>query len=159
MDKIVVSMVNGAAYAGGAVLAACSDIAIASERAVFCIPEALVGIADQLSTTWLEASIGLARTKLLILTAQEITAAEAQAIGLIAAVAPHDALRTRTRQIVDRVLRTAPGARAAYKHLLNDRLPKVEQRHIVASHLSEESREGADAFRQKRLARWVPVPT
>lgn len=156
MDKVVVSMVNGAAYAGGAVIAACSDIAVASDRAVFCIPEALVGIADQLSTTWLEASIGLARTKMMVLTAQEVTAAEAQAMGLVAVVAPHVELAQRTREVISRVLRTAPGARAAYKHLLNDRLPKTEQRHIVTSHLSAESQEGADAFREKRPAAWIP---
>lgn len=152
-------MVNGAAYAGGAVIAACSDIAVAAESAVFCLPEALVGIADQLSTTWLEASIGLARTKFLILTAEKLTAREAQAMGLIAVVVPDAELWPRTLEVVERVRRTAPGARAAYKHLLNDRLPKTEQRHIVTSHLSEESREGADAFRNRRSPRWMPTVT
>lgn len=156
MDKVVVSMVNGAAFAGGAVLAACSDIAVAADTAVFSVPEALVGIADQLSTTWLEASIGLARTKLMVLTAHKATAAEAQAMGLIALVVPHAELEARTREVVARVLHTAPGARSAYKHLLNDRLPKTEQRHIVSSHLSAESQEGADAFREKRLPSWAP---
>ena len=155
MDKVVVSMVNGIAYAGGMVLAAASDIAVASEQATFRIPEALVGIADQLSTSWLEASIGLARTKLLILTAQEITAAEAQAIGLIAVVAPHGDLGARTQALVERILQTGPRARAAFKHLLNDRLPRTEQRHIVTSHLSEESREGANAFRDRRPPAWA----
>lgn len=157
MDKVIVSAVNGHAYAGGAVLAACSDVAIASDRAVFCIPEALVGIADQLSTTWLEASIGLARTKYMILTAAQVSAAEAQAMGLIALAVPHDELWPRTQAIVDRILQTGPNARSAFKHLLNDRLPKVEARHIVQSHLSDESREGADAFREKRPPNWLPM--
>ena len=83
MGKIIITMVNGLAHAGGIVLAACSDIAIASEKATFRVPEGLVGIADELSTTWLQASIGLARTKMLILSAEEISAAEAREMGLI----------------------------------------------------------------------------
>jgi enoyl-CoA hydratase/carnithine racemase len=156
MGKVVITMVNGLAHAGGIVLAACSDIAIASDKASFRVPEGLVGIADELSTTWLEASIGLARTKLLILAAEEISATEARDMGLIAKVVPHDELWPAVEAMAQKVMRTGPMARAKFKQLLNDRLPKIQQRHIVESHLSAESAEGAEAFAQKRKPRWVP---
>lgn len=156
MSKIVITMVNGIAYAGGIVLAACSDISIASENATFRVPEGLVGIADELSTTWLEASVGLARAKLMILAAEEISAAEAQRMGLIAKVVPHDRLWPAVEAMARQVLQTGPRARATFKHLLNDRLPKTQQRHIVESHLSAESKEGAEAFSKKRTPGWVP---
>ena len=156
MGKIVITMVNGLAYAGGIVLAACSDIAVASEQASFCVPEGRVGIADELSTTWLQASIGLARTKMLILTAERISAHEAREIGLIAKVVPHDQLWPAVEAMAYKVLRTGPRARSVYKQLLNDRLPKTQQRHIVDSHLAAESREGAEAFSQKRSPNWAP---
>ena len=158
MSKIIITMVNGLAHAGGIVLAACSDIAVASEHATFRVPEALVGIADELSTTWLEASIGLARTKLLILTAEVISAAEARDMGLIAKVVPHEQLWPAVEEVVNKVLKTGPVARALFKQLLNDRLPKTQQRHIVTSHLGAESREGAEAFSQKRPPNWAPRP-
>lgn len=156
MDKIVMAMVNGAAYAGGIVLACAADIAVASDRAVFRVPEGLVGIADELSTTWLAASIGLARAKYLILAAQEVTAAEACAMGLIAKVVPHETLWPETKALAQQVMRTGPRARAQFKHLLNDKLPQGQQRHIVASHLGAESAEGAKAFLEKRSPEWVP---
>jgi enoyl-CoA hydratase len=156
MNKIIITMVNGLAYAGGIVVASCSDIAIASENASFRVPEGLVGIADELSTTWLQASIGLARTKLLILTAETISAAEAREMGLIAKVVPHDQLWPAVEAVANKVLQTGPRARGVFKQLLNDRLPKTQQRHIVESHLAAESREGAEAFSEKRKPGWVP---
>ena len=156
MGKIIITMVNGLAYAGGIVLAGCSDIAIASENARFRVPEGLVGIADELSTTWLQASIGLARTKLLILAAEEISAAEARDMGLIAKVVPHDQLWGAVDEMARKVLQTGPRARSIFKQLLNDKLPKTQQRHIVQSHLAAESKEGAEAFSQKRKPNWVP---
>ena len=156
MGKIIITMVNGLAHAGGIVLAACSDIAIASEKATFRVPEGLVGIADELSTTWLQASIGLARTKMLILSAEEISAAEAREMGLIAKVVPHEQLWPAVEEMAHKVLQTGPRARSIFKQLLNDRLPKTQQRHIVESHLGGESKEGAEAFSQKRKPHWVP---
>jgi enoyl-CoA hydratase len=157
MGKVVIAMVNGIAHAGGAVIAACADIAIASDKATFRIPEGIVGIADELSTTWVHASIGLARTKLLVLSAEIISAAEAREMGLIAKVAPHDQLWAVTEETARKVMQTGPRARSVFKQLLNDKLPKTQQRHIVESHLSDESREGAEAFSQKRKPRWVPL--
>jgi methylglutaconyl-CoA hydratase len=156
MSKVVMAMVNGPAYAAGIVLACCCDIAVASESATFCVSEGLVGIADELSTTWLQASIGLARAKMMVLTAEAISAREAKDRGLIAMVAPHEQLWTVVQDVATSVLRTAPGSRALFKQIMNDRLPVPRQRHIVESHLAAESREGAEAFEQKRTPRWVP---
>lgn len=156
MGKIVIAMVNGIAYAGGMVLASCADLTVASDRARFCVPEGLVGIADQLSTTWMQASVGLARTKLMVLTAQEIDAEEALRMGLIAKVVPHDQLWDAVQDLARRVLRTGPRARSVFKQILNDRIPRIQQRHIVESHLHTESREGATAFAQKRPPAWSP---
>lgn len=156
MGKVVIAMVNGIAFAGGMVLAGCADIAVASDRARFRVPEGLVGIADQLSTTWLQASVGMARAKMMVLAAMEIDAAEAMQMGLIAKVVPHDQLWDATMDMATRVMRTAPTARSLFKQLLNDRVPRIQQRHIVESHLNDESREGATAFAQKRPPSWSP---
>jgi len=137
------------------VLATCSDITIAAENATFCVPEGLVGIADELSTTWLVASIGLARAKMMILTAEVVGAREARDRGMIAAVAPPDELWATVEAVANKVLRTAPVARGVFKQLLNDRLPIPRQRHIIESHLGRESQEGAEAFAQKRSPDWV----
>lgn len=156
MSKVVIAMVNGLAYAGGIVLACCSDIAVASENATFCVPEGRIGIADELSTAWLQASIGLARTKLMVLTGEPVTALEAKAMGMIAEVVPAAQLWTSTERVARNVLKCGPRSRALFKQLLNERIPQPRQRHIVESHLDPESKEGAEAFRQKRPASWIP---
>ena len=79
-------------------------------------------------------------------------------MGLIAKVVPHEQLWPAVEEVANKVLKTGPVARALFKQLLNDRLPKTQQRHIVASHLGAESREGAEAFSQKRPPNWVPRP-
>ena len=156
MSKVVIAMVNGLAYAGGMVLACCSDIAVASEDATFCVPEGRIGIADELSTIWLQASIGLARAKLMVLTGEPISALEARAMGLIAKVAPREQLWNAAEGVANKVLHTGPRSRALFKQLMNDRVPMPRQRHIVESHLGLESREGAEAFSQKRRPNWAP---
>jgi enoyl-CoA hydratase/carnithine racemase len=156
MSKIVITMVNGLAYAGGIVLACCSDIAVASDDATFCVPEGRIGIADELSTVWLQASVGLARAKLLILTGEPISAAEAHAMGLIAKVVSRAQLWEATEAIAGNVLKTGPRSRAVFKQLMNERVPIPRPRHIVESHLHPESKEGAEAFSSKRRPNWVP---
>ena len=155
MNKIVLSMVNGVAYGGGLVLAACSDIAVASNRAQFRISEGLAGIADELSTLWLVASVGVARAKHLILTAETFSAAEAERLGLIAKVAPHDELWKVVLQTAEAVLKTGPRARSMFKRIINERLPEPRVRHIIESHLSDESQEGCAAFAAKRAPAWA----
>ncbi|MGE0798376.1 MAG: enoyl-CoA hydratase/isomerase family protein [Lautropia sp.] len=155
MDKIVIAAVNGLAHAAGIVLAASCDIAIASQKASFRVPEGLVGIADELSTVWLRASVGLARARYLIFTAATISADEAVGMGLISKAVPHEALLPTVREAADAAMRTGPRARTVFKHLLNKELPKIELRHIVDSHLSEESRDGAKAFAAKRPPPWA----
>lgn len=155
MDKVVIAMVNGLAHAAGIVLAASCDIAVASDKASFRVPEGLVGIADELSTVWLRASVGLARARYLIFTAAAIDAHEALQMGLIAKVVPHQDLWVAVEKVAQDVLRTGPRARGVFKHLLNEGVPKIELRHIVDSHLSDESRQGSQAFASKLPAPWI----
>lgn len=154
MGKIVVAMVNGPAYGGGLVLAASSDISVVSDRATFRVPEALAGIADELSTVWLTASVGVARAKHLILTAKVFDAAEAERLGLVSVVVGHDRLWERTLDACDEVLATGPVARSVFKRIINDRLPVPSMRTIVEAHLSAESHEGCAAFAAKRSPAW-----
>jgi len=95
-DKTVVAKVNGIAQAGGLLIVAASDLAIASERATFKCPEALVGIWEPYSPVLLTPQIGLKRTKNLLLACETVDAAEAERIGLINRAVPHDQLDSAT---------------------------------------------------------------
>jgi enoyl-CoA hydratase/carnithine racemase len=89
----VIAAVNGICQAGGLLIAMMADIAVASERATFRIPELLRGITDATYAAALPAHVGVAVARDLLLSARTFDATEAQRIGLLARVVPHEDLR------------------------------------------------------------------
>ena len=156
--KLVVLAINGMCQGGGLNLTLTSDIALASERARFRAPELLRGVADCFLGARLATRVGMARAKLLLFTAAEISAAEALGMGLIARVVPHAELETAARETIERIRQTGPRARAAIKRDLNRQLPVVDFPMFAESLASEEVREGFAAFVEKRPPRWMQRP-
>jgi enoyl-CoA hydratase/carnithine racemase len=156
----VIAAVNGICQAGGLLVAMMADIAVASDRATFRVPELLRGITDATYAAALPAHVGLAVARDLLLSGRRFDAAEAQRIGLIARVVPHDDLRDAARQAANEVLQTAPGARAQVKRMLNERYGLVDYETMFwALEHSDEPREGMRAFMEKRPPAWVPGPS
>ncbi len=89
----VIAAVNGICQAGGLLVAMMADIAIASDRATFRIPELLRGIPDATYAAALPAHVGLAMARDLLLSARSFDAAEALRMGLLSRVVEHDRLR------------------------------------------------------------------
>ena len=77
----VIAAVNGICQAGGLLIAMMADIAVASERATFRVPELLRGIPDATFAAALPAHVGLAVARDLLLSARPFDAAEAQRLG------------------------------------------------------------------------------
>ena len=153
----VVAAVNGICQAGGLLIAMMSDIAVASDRATFRVPELLRGIPDATYAAVLPAHVGIAVARDLLLSARRFDAAEAQRLGVISRVVPHDQLRGAAVQAVTEILRTAPIARAQVKRMLNDRYGLIDyQTMFLALQQSPEPREGMRAFMEKRPPAWVP---
>ncbi len=153
--KIVVLGINGMCQGGGLNLALTADLAVASERATFRAPELLRGVADCFLGARLATRVGMARAKLLLLTAGEVTAAEALVMGLVARVVPPAQLETAVADTIARVRETAPQARTALKRDLNRQLPTIDFAMFTASLASDEVREGFAAFVEKRPPAWV----
>lgn len=153
----VVSAVNGICQAGGLLIAMLSDIAVASDRATFRVPELLRGIPDATYAAVLPAHVGIAMARDLLLSARPFDAAEAQRLGVISRVVPHDDLRAAAVEAVRQILRTPPEARMHVKRMLNERYGFIDyQTMFAAIEHSDEPREGMRAFMEKRLPRWVP---
>lgn len=153
--KIVVLGINGMCQGGGLNLTLTADIAVASERATFRAPELLRGVADCFLGARLATRVGMARAKLLLFTATEVSAAEALAMGLIARVVPAAELETAVAETIERIGQTGPRARAALKHDLNRQLPGIDFPMFNASLASDEMREGFAAFVEKRPPAWT----
>jgi enoyl-CoA hydratase len=156
----VIAAVNGICQAGGLLIAMMADIAVASERATFRVPELLRGIPDATYAAALPAHVGLAVARDLLLSARTFDAAEAQRLGVISRIAPHEELRAAATEAAQQVLRTAPAARMHVKRMLNERYGSVDyQTMFWALDQSDEPREGMRAFMEKRPPSWVPPGT
>jgi enoyl-CoA hydratase len=137
-------------------IAMLSDIAVASERAVFRGPELLRGIVDTYYAQVLPAHIGVALTRDLMFTGRRLNAEEAVRHGLISRIAPHENLEAAAEQAAREVLQSAPEARMHFKRIVNASYGLIDEVTFAASLRGAEVREGMAAFTEKRSPNWVP---
>jgi enoyl-CoA hydratase/carnithine racemase len=153
----VVAAVNGLCQGGGLLIAMMADIAVASDRATFRVPELLRGIPDATYAAVLPAHVGVAVARDLMLSARRVDAVEAVRIGLISRLAPHDELRSAALEATRQILQTAPDARLHFKRMLNERYGSIDYPTMFwALEHSPEPREGMQAFMEKRQPNWIP---
>ena len=107
--------VNGYALGGGCELALCCDIRVASDKAVFGLPETGLGILPGYGGIQrLVRLVGPAKAKELIFTGNRINADVALAWGLVNAVVPASQLLNTCQEMASKIARNAPlGVRAA----------------------------------------------
>jgi enoyl-CoA hydratase/carnithine racemase len=114
--KPSIAAVDGAAMGGGCELAIACDISIASETAVFGLPEVTLGlIAAAGGTSRLPKRIGKQRAMDLILTGRHVPAQEAYQMGLIARVVPKQSLQEEVEKTAKMIAANAPLAVQASK--------------------------------------------
>jgi len=166
LSKPVIAAVNGVAIAGGCELALAADLMVVADHAEFALSEATVGlVADAGGIQRLPRRIPLAIATELLLTGRRFTAQEAKAWGLANAVVPAAELMEAARALADRIVAAAPlsvaavkailaategmGVREAYEHVAAGKVPAHR-----AMQVSEDSREGAKAFVERRAPVW-----
>lgn len=106
--KPIIAAVNGYAFGGGAALIVSCDLRIASERATFRFPGASYGLV--VGGSQLPRIVGAANAKELIFTARVIDAQEAERIGLVNRVVPHEALDAAAWQLAREIAQQSPNA-------------------------------------------------
>lgn len=149
--KVVIGAINGLCHAGGVIAAASCDISIAAESARFALTEGRVGLADAVAPSLLSSRLSLAKLKYLLFTGKEISATEAERIGLVTEVVPDDELDRRVAEVVGEVRRTSPQSRRLFKQCVNQLEPfPTDPGMLFASLASPEAREGLRAFTEGR---------
>ena len=152
--KLWVAKVNGLCHAGGLDLVLCCDVAVASDRARFRVPELLRGIPDPFMAARLAEAVGVAKARYLFFTAAELSAREAEQAGLVGAVVDHDSLDTHVEWVLGQISLTGPLARADVKRDLNSRLPTMDYGMFARAMDRPEMREGMNSFLEKRSPVW-----
>ncbi len=105
LSKPVIAAINGYALAGACELVQLCDIKIASSRAVLGEPEIRFGTGPPLLIT--PFSVGLAKAKELLLTGDMIDAHEAERIGMINRVVPHESLMAECERTARKLTKIA----------------------------------------------------
>jgi len=161
MRTPVIARVQGYALAGGCGLAAACDVVIASEDAVFGLPEIKLGLLPLMVLAPILRTASPRRVLELVLTGRELPALEALDLGLVTRVVPRgdlDRMVSETARTLAGLSPTAValGKEAFYRAL--DLTPSQALEHmrdlltIVAQ--SEDAKEGIAAFLEKRTPRW-----
>jgi enoyl-CoA hydratase len=157
-----IAAIAGACTGGGAAIAACCDIRIASANARFGFPIArtLGNCLSMGNYARLSALLGPARVKEIIFTARLVDAEEARAVGLWSEVLPDAAsLAARADELARLVASHAPLTLRVTKEALRrlgERAAQVEDEDlIVMCYTSNDFREGMDAFLAKRAPSWT----
>lgn len=154
IPKLVVCAVNGIALGGGLVMTLFADLVVASDRARFRVPDLTRGVYEAFVAARLPQRLGTLRANHLIYGNDWIDAQEAERLGLVGKVVPHDSLRPEVDALLERVRKTGPAARAAVKREMARALPSVDVTGYWSSIGTIEQIEAFTAFLQKRAPEW-----
>jgi len=159
MPKPVIASLPGAAAGAGFALAMACDLRIASESAVLLTSFARVGFSGDWGGTFFATQVvGSARARELYYLSERVSAAEALRVGLVNRVVPAAELEKQTRELA---LRLASGPTVAYRYMKENlnraasgaevfECLDLEVTHHVHTGLTEDHREAARAFVEKR---------
>ncbi|MFN8112834.1 MAG: enoyl-CoA hydratase/isomerase family protein [Solirubrobacterales bacterium] len=118
-DKAFVAAVNGPAAGVGLAFALTCDLAIASERAILVPAFGRLGLLPEVGTSWaLTRRLGYQGAFAFFASGEHVDAAEAERLGLVQEVVPHDRLLPAANEWADRIAALAPHALEMAKPLL-----------------------------------------
>jgi enoyl-CoA hydratase len=162
MEVPVIAAVDGVAAGGGFELALSCDFRVAGDSARFAMPEAKVGlIPGSGGCSRLVRHVGLGRAKELVMLGGTLRAARAEQLGLVTEVSVAGGALDAARAMAARLGAVAPLALGMAKFVLNTctdvdaetgrRLERLGQSVLKTT---EDHREGAQAFLDKRTPEW-----
>jgi 2-oxoglutaroyl-CoA hydrolase len=156
--KPVIAAVRGFCFGVGFELSLACDFRVASETAMFALPEMRIGmIPGSGGSARLLHMVGIARAKEMAMRSRRVGAAEALAWGFITQCVPDGELDAAVAGLVKELRAFSPLAQRALKHVLNQgqHLPlrgaiELEGQAYGRLRGSADFREGVESFHQKR---------
>ena len=163
LDKPVIAAVRGATVGVGWSFAMACDLILASDNARFGQVFKKIGLApDGAAAYFLSQMIGTLRARELMMSARLVEATEALALGLVNEVLPDAQLEARTAALAEELAASATFALAMGKRLFRGAVqPSLEAFLELESQVqnlvlqSDDHKEGAAAFREKRQPKFV----
>ena len=162
IDKPTIALIQGPTLGGGVGIAACCDVAIASEKASFCLSEVKIGMIPAVISPYVINAIGERQAMRYFLTAETMSAEDAKILGLVHKIVEHDKLIDEGEALARKMLANSPAAMHAAKQLINQISRKPIDTHMIndtvqriaSIRVSPEGQEGLNAFLEKRDPAW-----
>jgi methylglutaconyl-CoA hydratase len=162
LPKPTIARIHGPAFAGGMGLVCACDVVVASEEAVFCLPETRIGLVPAMISPYVTRAMGANAARRYLLSGERFSAQAAKALGMVHELTPATELDAAVERIAQAFVACAPNALAEAKKLLRHVIgapitPQLISHTagvIARARASDEAREGIAAFREKRKARW-----
>ena len=160
--KPTVARIHGPAFAGGMGLVCACDVVVASEDAVFCLPETRIGLVPAMISPYVTRAMGANAARRYLLSGERFSAQAAKAMGMVHEVVPAADLDSTVARIAQSFVECAPNALAEAKKLLRKVIGAPITANLIShtagviarARASEEAREGIASFREKRKAKW-----
>lgn len=155
-----IAAISGACTGGGAGIAAACDLRIATKNARigFPIARTLGNCLSMENYARLAALIGMSRAKEMIFTARLLGSDEALAAGFLSEIVEdHEALMKRAGELAETIAGHAPLTLAATKEAFRRLREGVRDGEdlILSCYMSQDFREGLEAFLAKRTPNWT----
>ncbi|MGF1660505.1 MAG: crotonase/enoyl-CoA hydratase family protein [Rubrimonas sp.] len=161
LPKPLIGRVHGAALGGGAGLCAVCDAVVAAADARFGFTETRLGLIPATIGPYVIARIGAGPARRVFFSGATFDAAEAERLGLVAQIAPPEALDAAVEAAVAPYLAAAPGAVSRAKALARALGPRIDETTLRMSveALADawedpEAQEGVAAFFARRKPHW-----
>lgn len=164
LDKPVIAAVNGFAMGGGFEIALACDIIVASENAVFALPEPRVGLAALAGGLHrLPRIIPQKQALGMILTGRRVSAEEGLRLGFVNETATREDLMPAARRWAAQILECSPLSIRASKQAIQRGLDKPTLEDAITAtypavqelYGSADFVEGPKAFAEKRAPKWT----
>jgi 2-(1,2-epoxy-1,2-dihydrophenyl)acetyl-CoA isomerase len=158
LEKPVIAAVNGDAFGMGCNLALAADFRIVSERARFCQVFIKLGLMPDFGALYfLPRLIGPERSKHLVYLGRAVKAEEAEKLGLVSSVVPHEELENESMKLAGKLAVLPTQAIARAKRVLNNTYDMTLQQ-VLAEEIeaqiylsnTEDHREGIRTLMKKR---------
>jgi len=158
IEKPVVAAVNGVAAGAGASIALCCDIVVACESASFIQAFSKIGlIPDSAGTFFLPRLVGMQKAAALMMTAEPISAKDAEGMGMIYKVFSDESFEEESWKLASKLAKmptkglglTKRLLNASYSNNLEQQLEMEDKCQTIAGNTTD-FKEGVEAFFEKR---------
>jgi 3-hydroxypropionyl-coenzyme A dehydratase len=162
LGKPSICAANGHVLAGALGLALACDLIIAKEGARFGTPEINVGVFPFMIMALIYRNVPRKKTNELLLLGEQISAAEAERIGIVNKVVPAEEFDAAVREWAEQLAGKSPvlmklGKDAMFRHQDMAFLDALDflRSQLTIAFSTEDIQEGVKAFFEKRPPEWT----